>query len=869
MPRMMCALLLVLPLLIAMPASGEEPLFPFVISYDAPQNVTNISGWLSSPAGQHGFLRAVNGRLADDRGPVRLWATNLCGEACFPEHGQAQRVAARLAALGINCVRLHHMDGRSIWGNSPDKLTIDPERLERLDYLIYQLKQHGIYADINLHVSRSFGEKEGFSGQQQRPKYDKGLDNFEPRMIELQKKYARDLLTHVNLYTKTAYTNEPAVSMVEISNEDSLYSSWNKAAMDDLPEPYATTYRKLWNDWLRRKYHDTATLKKAWQVVEKPLGEELLVNGDFAQPLARPWSLQRDAQAKCDAAIQPAAGPDKRPALVIRVDRGGREKYIPQLFHGGLKIKKDEPFTLSFWLKVDKARQIGLNCVLNHAPWSRAGLSLNVDADSTWKQHTFTFVANHDDDNARITFSVLGGGTVEIAGVSFRPGGVVGLADSQRLEDDSVPAVRRSGGTLPDVARGDFADFMWETEHTYWLDMYRFLKDDLKVRSPVSGTQMGYGLTHVQSELDYIDAHSYWQHPRFPGKPWDPKNWDVRNIALVNSPGGTLTSLAGRRVAGMVYTVSEYNHPAPNQFAGEGFPMIAAFGAFQGWDGIFSFTYGNNDNSELRKINGYFNIESHTAKIAHMPACAAMFLRGDVAPARTLLSIPMPLDAEREELRRSLNHRNLHAETFGLAPYAALQHAVALDLCKGNPLSKPIDPSKVDSEAKVFVSDTKQIRWDVSRPGKGCFLVDSPRTKLFTGFVDGRRFDLGPIGLAVGSTRLDWCTISLVCIDGEGFLHPGRILLAATGLVENEGTQLEQLDGDRVTLRNHWGKEPVTCEGITADISLPLAPNKVEFYGLDESGQRKSSIQVTTQGERTILPLRPSAKTVWYEIVVH
>ncbi len=35
---------------------------------------------------------------------------------------------------------------------------------------------------------RSFGEKEGFSGQQQRPKYDKGLDNFEPRMIRLQKK---------------------------------------------------------------------------------------------------------------------------------------------------------------------------------------------------------------------------------------------------------------------------------------------------------------------------------------------------------------------------------------------------------------------------------------------------------------------------------------------------------------------------------------------------------------------------------------------------------------------------------------------------------------------------------------------------------
>jgi glycosidase len=66
---------------------------------------------------------------------------------------------------------------------------------------------------------------------------------------------------------------------------------------------------------------------------------------------------------------------------------------------------------------------------------------------------------------------------------------------------------------------------------------------------------------------------------------------DWANIALVNTPGGTLTGLAARRVAGKPYTVSEYNHPAPNQYVAEGFPMIAAFGAFQGWDGVFSFDY--------------------------------------------------------------------------------------------------------------------------------------------------------------------------------------------------------------------------------------------------------------------------------------
>ena len=145
--------------------AGEEGLFPFVVSYDSPANATNVSAWLDRPAGIHGFIRAEDGHLRNDAGPVRFWATNICFEGCFPTHEQAERLAARLARLGINCVRMHHMDNFSIWGDSPNKLTIDPRKLERLDYLIDQLRKHGVYTNLNLHVSRWFGEEEGFSGR--------------------------------------------------------------------------------------------------------------------------------------------------------------------------------------------------------------------------------------------------------------------------------------------------------------------------------------------------------------------------------------------------------------------------------------------------------------------------------------------------------------------------------------------------------------------------------------------------------------------------------------------------------------------------------------------------------------------------------
>jgi len=311
-----------LVLLVVSSVQAEEPLFPFVVSYDAPDNATNVSGWLDRPAGAHGFVRAEEGRLATDAGPIRFWATNFCFDACFPEREQAERAAARLARLGINCVRMHHMDSRSIWGDSPDKLTIDPKQLDRLDYLIHQLKQHGVYTNINLHVSRWLGEKEGFAARDERPKYDKGLGNFEPRMIDLQKQYARDLLTHVNPYTKTAYTDEPAVAFVEISNEDALFTVWGWGDVDTLPEPYATTFRTLWNNWLREKYGSTEKLRKAWNAGQWPLGEEMLTGGDFSGPLPGTWHLERDAETEVEWSVEEEPGGAGRFLRVVVTKQG-------------------------------------------------------------------------------------------------------------------------------------------------------------------------------------------------------------------------------------------------------------------------------------------------------------------------------------------------------------------------------------------------------------------------------------------------------------------------------------------------------------------------------------------------------------------
>ena len=202
------------------------PLFPFRIAHGAPDNITNVQTWNGPwrPAGQDGFVRSANAQFVNDRGPCRFSGTNVCFSGCFPEHEQAEQVAADLARFGINLVRLHYVHHKfppnQVYA-SPDSF-IEPLQLEKFDYLFYQLKRRGIYVYMQLNIARKFGKASGFENADKLPWYNNGIDNIEPRMIALQKKYVRDLLSHVNPYTGLAYKDKPAIAALKLANENSV-----------------------------------------------------------------------------------------------------------------------------------------------------------------------------------------------------------------------------------------------------------------------------------------------------------------------------------------------------------------------------------------------------------------------------------------------------------------------------------------------------------------------------------------------------------------------------------------------------------------------------------------------------------------------
>ena len=141
--------------------------------------------------------------------------------------------------------------------------------------------------------------------------------------------------------------------------------------------------------------------------------------------------------------------------------------------------------------------------------------------------------------------------------------------------------------------------FLAETEKAYFDDMRSYIKNDLGYDGLVTGTIVFGPLgLYGQSDMDFIDSHSYWQHPAFPGTPWDPTNWYIQQKPMTDFINeATLFGLAGCRLgkstsyAGKPFTVSEYNHSAPLDSQADCVPMIASFAAAQDWDGIWFFDY--------------------------------------------------------------------------------------------------------------------------------------------------------------------------------------------------------------------------------------------------------------------------------------
>ena len=270
--------------LLALPALAEERFYQFEVDQDRLGGAPDFS-FLNQPLtpADRLFVRDAHFyRVGPDLKPntsddqcVRLYGVNLCFGANFPEEADAPRIAKRLRKLGVNLVRLHHMDSspdrnpseaRSLLTTGPYP-TLNPVSVKRLRALLDAFQAEGIYVNLNLHVGYTFrpavDQVPGLPEGQPIPTQSKPLHIFYPRMIELQTQYTRQVIAALKL------TGDPVLGMVEIDNESSLVEAHQRGNLERAARgEYQAELERQWQAFLQSKYGAGASAKSPddyWQ----------------------------------------------------------------------------------------------------------------------------------------------------------------------------------------------------------------------------------------------------------------------------------------------------------------------------------------------------------------------------------------------------------------------------------------------------------------------------------------------------------------------------------------------------------------------------------------------------------------------------
>ncbi|MCD6361691.1 MAG: hypothetical protein J7M38_12625, partial [Armatimonadetes bacterium] len=231
-------------------------------------SLVDFSHLLDGPTDRHGFLfLGTDGKFYFEDGTRgRFWGINVAKGAVFQPPEVIDAAVEAIARAGFNLVRLHHIDG--ITGLLPPDRAgtdnpMDPDRLAAVDHWIAALGRRGIYVYLDLLDFRTFSEAEGVPEAAALGRGAKPYAVFNERLIQLQMDYARRLLIdHVNPETGLSYAQDPTVCMIELCDENGLFLAQRRRQR--LISPYWEELTRRWNFWLRARYGDTETLRRAW-----------------------------------------------------------------------------------------------------------------------------------------------------------------------------------------------------------------------------------------------------------------------------------------------------------------------------------------------------------------------------------------------------------------------------------------------------------------------------------------------------------------------------------------------------------------------------------------------------------------------------
>ncbi len=210
-------------------------------------------------AGQSGFVHlSYDGSsfVRGDNALIRFWA---CGTDEFHKPDSELASHARfLAKIGVNMIRLHAQIAPI--GDAPALTDVNQKEIDDIWRAVAAFKKQGIYVTISPYWANDKpAAKWGLTG------YDKtsdlwGLLFFNETLQQGYKAWVRKLYCNINPYTGIPLSQDPAVAIIQVQNEDGMFF-WT---MQAIAPPQKVYLGKKFALWLRAKYGSLTAASVAW-----------------------------------------------------------------------------------------------------------------------------------------------------------------------------------------------------------------------------------------------------------------------------------------------------------------------------------------------------------------------------------------------------------------------------------------------------------------------------------------------------------------------------------------------------------------------------------------------------------------------------
>lgn len=205
---------------------------------------------------------------------------------------------------------------------------------------------------------------------------DKVVNFMSHEVTDMHKWLAKELLSRKNPYRgNLTFVEDPAIAMIEISNENSLFMWGMSDVLSALPEYYSKEFHANFSKWLRAKYGTTEKLRAAWspanpkeceasltsRVCEKLAGAEELIKKNIAT-----WYLGKSSGANATVTGNSDG------SATINVLKTSTAAWHLQLNHGGMALDKDKTYIIEFSAKsLGAERPLAVMINMNENPWGQ------------------------------------------------------------------------------------------------------------------------------------------------------------------------------------------------------------------------------------------------------------------------------------------------------------------------------------------------------------------------------------------------------------------------------------------------------------------------------------------------------------------